>query len=81
MKFILKMYKSRFVKIELPSGLYQVIDIKNTLTDLVKIKIVTDAITMKTRLNTNNNSILDGKSFFNILFGFSPPWDYKSDQI
>ena len=81
MKFILKMYNSRFVKFELPSGLYEVIDIKNTLTDLVKIKIVTDDITTKTRLNTNNNSILDGKSFFNILLGVSPPWDYKSDQI
>ena len=71
----MKVYISQSVIFELPPGVYEVIDINNKSTDLVKVNIATDGLTVKTRLITNNFSGFGRKSFFNILLGFPASWD------
>ena len=76
----MKLYNSRFVNFELPPGVYEVILVNSTLTESVKATIVTNDISMKTSLSTNNFSRFDEKSFF-ILPDLAPIWDYMPNQL
>ena len=53
-ELLLELYNSRFVNFELPPGVYEMIDIKNTLNDLVKVSVVTDDVTFEKNLNTDD---------------------------
>ena len=74
-KLILKIINTRFVSFEIPTGVYEMIDINRTTKDLVKTKVVIDQVTMKTRSYTNTILRFDEKSFFNIPLSFSANWD------
>ena len=79
-KPILKVSKSQFVFVEVPLGVYEIIDIKITWSDLVKVNIGTGDITMKKRLKAKNSLRLYETSFFNLLLSLSPKWDYRFNQ-
>ena len=38
----------------MPAGVYEMIDITDTITDLVEVNVFTDDVAMTTRITTNN---------------------------
>ena len=57
------------------------IDINNTLNDLVKVNVAIDDVTVETRLSTNSTSRFVEKSSFNKLLGLSANWDCFPNQL
>ena len=63
---------SRFVKYEVPPGVYEMIVINNTKNGLVNINVVTDDVTLITILDTNEFLPFNVKSFISPILGLSP---------
>ena len=78
-RFFSKKYLSRVVNFEIASGVFDVMDINNALTDLVEANINTHDITLKTSLSTSNLLRFDGNSCFNFLCSV-PNWRYMNNQ-
>ena len=88
-KLVLEEYNSNFVTYELNPGIYNFKDISEALFNILQpeypgpsnvIDIEYDDITMKTKLVIKSGIIairFDEKSFFSIILGFTPGWDYK----
>ena len=66
-------------------GIYEVVDLNNTLKyilpDNVKINVTIDAIRLKTNLKTNQTLIFTEKSFFYTILGFTRSRSYPLDDI
>ena len=88
-KLVLDEYNSSFITYELEPGIYTFKDISEALLHILKIEypgpsnvinIEFDDITRKAKLVVNSGIIairFDEKSFFSIILGFTPGWDYK----
>ena len=88
-KLVLDEYNSCFITYILEPGIYSLKDISEDLFNILQTKypgpnnvidIEYDDITMKTKLVVKNGIIatrFDEKSFFSIILGFTPGWDYK----
>ena len=66
-------------------GIYEVVDLNNTLNhilpDNVKVNITIDDIRLKSNLKINQTLIFTEKSFFYTLFGFTQSRSYPLDDI
>ena len=66
-------------------GIYEVIDLNNTLKyilpDNVKVNITIDDIKLKSNLNTNQTLIFTEKSFFYTILGFTQSHSYPLEDI
>ena len=75
-KLLFKTYKTRITSSEAPPGLFKLIDLNNTLNDLVEANVSIDNVTLKSKRNTIKILRLDRKSLFSIFhpvqlqFGF-----------
>ena len=88
-KLVLDEYNSSFITYELQPGIYTFKDISEALFNILQseypvpsntIVIEFDDITRKTKLVVNSGIIairFDEKSFFSLILGFTPGWDYK----
>ena len=86
-QLFLKQYNSHFMTYELCPGIYTIQDISHAVRTLFghkgRLQSEFDDINMKTKLNLTRRGEtfaslrFDEKSFFNILLGFTPYWDYK----
>ena len=66
-------------------GIYEVVDLNNTLKyilpDNVKVNVTIDDVRLKTNLKTNQTSIFTEKSFCYTIFGFTRSHSYPLDDI
>ena len=66
-------------------GIYEVIDLNNTLKyilpDIVKVSVTIDDIKLKSNLKTNQTLIFTEKSFFYTILGFTRSQSYPLDDI
>ena len=66
-------------------GIYEVIDLNNTLSyilpDVVKVNITIDDIRKKSNLKINQTLIFTEKSFFYTILGFTQSHSYPLDDI
>ena len=66
-------------------GIYEIIDLNNTLkyilTDDVKVNITIDDIRLKSNLKSNQTLIFTEKSFFYTILGFNRSRSYPLDEI
>ena len=66
-------------------GIYEVVDLKNTLNynlpDNVKVTITIDDIRLKSNLKINQTLIFSEKSFFYTILGFTQSRSYPLDDI
>ena len=66
-------------------GIYEVVDLNNTLkyvsTDNVKVSVTVDDIRLKSNLKINQTLIFTEKSFFNKILGFTQSRSYPLDDI
>ena len=66
-------------------GIYEVVDLNNTLkyilTNTVKVNITIDDIRLKSNLKTNQTLIFTEKSFFYTILGFLRSRSYPLDDI
>ena len=60
-----------FVSFEAPAEVYEMVDFKQFSSDLTKVIIVADDVTMKTVLHTDNVLGIFEKSDFNNVLGLS----------
>ena len=81
MKHFFKLCIPRFVKFQIPTGVYEIVGFEKQTNDLRELKIVTDVVTMKTSSKTNPISKSDGELFLNIQLGLSATWDFFPIQI
>ena len=94
-QLILGEYNSYFITYELTPGIYSIQDISDTIhtfsghTETIQIEY--DNITMKTKIILKDigerkmfvlgTLRFDERSFFHILLGFTPYWDYKPPSV
>ena len=88
-KLVLDEYNSSFITYELQPGIYTFKDISEALLNILQpqydgylnaIDIEYDDTTMKTKLEVRAGIIsirFDEKSFFSLILGFIPGWDYN----
>ena len=66
-------------------GIYEVVDLNNTLKyilpDNVKVSVTIDDIRLKSNLKTNQTLIFTEKSFFYTILGFTRSHSYPLDEI
>ena len=66
-------------------GIYEVVDLNNTLNHIlpnnVKVNITIDDIKLKSNLNTNQTLIFTERSFFYTILGFTQSRSYPLDDI
>ena len=66
-------------------GIYEIIDLNNTLKhilpDNVKVSVTIDDVRLNSILKTNQTLIFTGKSFFYTIFGFTQSHSYPLDDI
>ena len=66
-------------------GIYEVVDLNNTLKyilpDNVKVNITIDDIRLKSNFKINQTLISTEKSFFYTILGFTQSWSYPLDDI
>ena len=66
-------------------GIYEVIDLNNTLNyilpDNVKVSVTIDDMKLKSNLKTNQTLIFTEKSFFHTILGFTRSRSYPLDDI
>ena len=81
----LKYIPTRRTGYSLDPGIYEVIDLNNTLKhvlpDNVKVNITIDDIKLKSNLNTNQTLLFTKKSFFYTILGFTQSRSYPLDDI
>ena len=81
----LKSIPTKRTEYSLNSGIYEVVDLNNTLkyilTDNVKISVTLDDIRLKSNLKTNQTLIFTEKSFFYTILGFTRTHSYPLDDI
>ena len=66
-------------------GIYEVVDLNNTLKHIlpnnVKVNITIDDIRLKSNLKNNQTLIFTERSFFYTILGFTQSWSYPLDDI
>ena len=81
----LKYIPSKRIGYSLPPGIYEVIDLNNTLKhilpDNVKIIVTIDDVRLKSNLKTNQTLIFTEMSFFYTILGFTRSRSYPLDDI
>ena len=81
----LKYISTKRIGYSLNPGIYEVIDLKNTLyhilPDNVKVSITINDIRLKSNLEINQTLIFTEKSFFYTIFGFTQSRSYPLDDI
>ena len=83
--FDLKYISTERIGYSLNPGIYEVIDLNNTLKpilpDNVKVSITIDDIRLKSKLKINQTLIFTEKSFFYTFLGFTQSRSYPLDDI
>ena len=81
----LKYISTKRVGYSLNPGIYEVIDLNNTLNyiliDNIKVSITIDDIRLKSNLKINQTLIFTEKSFFYTILGFTQSRSYPLDDI
>ena len=81
----LKNIPTKRIGYSLNPGIYEVVDLNNTLKyilpDNVKVNITIDDIRLKSNLKTNQTLIFTEKSFFYTILGFTQSRSYPLDDI
>ena len=81
----LKYISTKRIGYSLNPGIYEVIDLNNTLKhilpDNVKVSITIDDIRLKSNLKINQTLIFTEKSFFSTILGFTQSRSYPLDDI
>ena len=81
----LKYISTKRTGYSLNPGIYEVVDLNNTLKhilpDNVKVNITVDDIRLKSNLKTNQTLIFTEKSFFYTILGFTQSRSYPLDDI
>ena len=81
----LKYIATKRIGYSLNPGIYEVVDLNNTLKyilpDKVKVNITIDDIRLKANLKTNQTLIFTEKSFFYTILGFTRSRSYPLDDI
>ena len=81
----IKYIPTKRIGYSLQPGIYEVIDLNNTLKyilpDNVKINITIDDVRLKSNLKTNQTLIFTEKSFFYTILGFTRSRSYLLDDI
>ena len=81
----LKYISTKRIGFSLDPGIYEIVDLNNTLKhilpDNVKVNITIDDIRLKSNLKTNQTLIFTEKSFFYTILGFTQSHSYPLDDI
>ena len=81
----LKYISTKRIGYSLNPGIYEVVDLNNTLKhilpDNVKVNVTIDDIRLKSNLKINQTSIFTEKSFFYTILGFTQSRSYPLDDI
>ena len=81
----LKCIPTERTRYSLNPGIYEIIDLNNTLkyilTDDVKVNITIDDIRLKSNLKSNQTLIFTEKSFIYTILGFNRSRSYPLDEI
>ena len=81
----LKYIPTKRIGYSLAPGIYEIVDLNNTLKhilpDNVKVNITKDDIRLKSNLKINQTLIFTGKSFFYTILGFTQSRCYPLDDI
>ena len=81
----LKYISSKRIGFSLDPGIYEIIDLNNTLKhilpDNVKVNITIDDIRLKSNLKNNQTLLFTEKSFFYTILGFTQSRSYPLDDI
>ena len=81
----LKYISTKRIGFSLDPGIYEIVDLNNTLKyillDNVKINITIDDIRLKSNLKTNQTLLFTKKSFFYTILGFTQSRSYPSEDI
>ena len=80
-KFVLKIYVFSFDRFAVAPAVYEIVEIIPTVTDIIKVKVVTIDVTLKTSLNMKKTSRSEERCSCNKLLGCAPTWDNFSDQV
>ena len=81
----LKYIPTKRIGFSLDPGIYEIVDLNNTLNhilpDNVKINITIDDIRLKSNLKTNQTLLFTEKSFFYTILGFTQSRSYPLEDI
>ena len=81
----LKYITTKRIGYSLNPGVYEIVDLNNTLKNIlpdnVKVYITIDDIRLKSNLKTNQTLIFTEKSFFYTILGFTQSRSYPIDDI
>ena len=81
----LKLIPTKRTGYSLNPGIYEVVDLNNTLKhilpDNIKVSVTIDDIRLKSNLKTNQTLIFTEKSFFHPILGFTQSRSYPLDDI
>ena len=81
----LKYIATKRMGFSLDPGIYEIVDLNNTLNhilpDKVKINVTIDDIRLKSNLKTNQTLLFTEKSFFYTILGFTQSRYYPSEDI
>ena len=81
----LKYISTKRIGHSLNPGIYEIVDLNNTLKyispDNVKVNITIDDIRLKSNLKINQTPIFTEKSFFYTILGFTQSHSYPLDDI
>ena len=81
----LKYFSTKRIGFSLDPGIYEIVDLNNTLNhilpDNVKINITIDDIRLKSNLKTNQTLLFTEKSFFYTFLGFTQSRSYPLEVI
>ena len=81
----LKYFSTKRIGYSLDPGIYEIVDLNNTLKhilpDNVKVNITIDVIRLKSILKINQTLIFTEKSFFYTILGFTQSRSYPLDDI
>ena len=81
----LKYFSTKRLGYSLNPGIYEMIDLNNTLKyflpDNVKVNVTIDDVRLKSNIKTNQTLILTEKSFIYTFLGFTRSRSYPLDDI
>ena len=76
----MKICTPRFVSLQIPPGVYEIVAFEKQTNDLEGVKLVTDVVTMKASSKTNKITKSDEELILNILLGLSAFWVFSNSS-
>ena len=81
----LKYIPTKITGYSLNPGIFEVVDLNNTLghmlPDSVRVSVTVDDVRLKSNLKTNQTLLFTDKSFFYTILGFTRSYSYPLDDI